>query len=186
MDLETKKDFINSWAKSSTIHGIQKISTSTSKLIKYTYACVLAISVGLLIYMSGYHISKYLLFEVITKEFRHSEKNLVFPSVTICNLNGFTSNYSEDKIKFYLKKITNRTNVNLTMTDIGYLKSIFKINARIFSDFEKKQLGFTLEEMIISCSFSGEKCNMSEFSWLYSMNYGNCFQFNSGFDAFGN
>ena len=41
----------------------------------------------------------------------------------------------------------------------------------------KRQLGLSLDEMLINCRFSGRPCNSSDFSWFFSFQYINCFEF---------
>jgi hypothetical protein len=43
-----------------------------------------------------------------------------------------------------------------------------------------KNLGFNLSSMLISCYFNGEKCDISNFSYNISYEYGNCYVFNNG------
>ena len=35
-----------------------------------------------------------------------------------------------------------------------------------------------METMLISCYFNGEKCNLSDFYYFHSFEYGNCYTFN--------
>lgn len=41
-----------------------------------------------------------------------------------------------------------------------------------------KSLGFSIETMLISCFFNGEKCSAENFTWFISFEYGNCYAFN--------
>ena len=40
-------------------------------------------------------------------------------------------------------------------------------------------MGYTLDDMLISCYFNGIQCNTSNFNWFYSYSYGNCYTFNN-------
>ena len=41
-----------------------------------------------------------------------------------------------------------------------------------------KALGWSLDTMLISCTYNGVTCNSSDFFWWYSFEYGNCYTFN--------
>ena len=61
------------------------------------------------------------------------------------------------------------------------------LKASIISDTtltkeNKKEIGFTLETMLVSCYFDGVKCNVSDFTWSYNYDYGNCYTFNSAYN----
>jgi hypothetical protein len=49
----------------------------------------------------------------------------------------------------------------------------------------RKQLGFTIEDMLVSCYFDYEPCKADDFNYFYHELYGNCYSFNSGIDMFG-
>lgn len=49
-----------------------------------------------------------------------------------------------------------------------------------FSDEEFYGLGHDPEEMALFCSFHGEECDTSDFSYFRDTRYGNCVTFNSG------
>ena len=59
---------------------------------------------------------------------------------------------------------------------------LFKIRAAnpAFGDENRRKLGFPLAS-ILSCRFGGKPCVYTEdFSWYYSFDFGNCWQFNAG------
>ena len=48
-----------------------------------------------------------------------------------------------------------------------------------FSEYQRKQLGHSLEEILSYCKFNGENCSANDFDWTYDSYIGNCFVFNS-------
>jgi hypothetical protein len=55
-----------------------------------------------------------------------------------------------------------------------------KIN---YSDFDRKEAGKTLDQIIIKCYLGPNECNLtSDFEYYFDINYGNCFRYNSGKD----
>ena len=182
--MTSKNKTMKSLTKTSTIHGLPQLFHSKFRFIKVIWLIMICIALTLSLVLIIHHIIDYLKFDVITNAFAKFDKT-PFPTVTICNLNPFTSNYSLDLMNHFLNNFTSSRG-NMTNADLSGLKAMFKINARIFPDEKKKQLGLDVSEMILHCKFFGEPCNMTRFAWFYSMNFGNCFQFNSGFDMTGN
>lgn len=177
--METTRQKIKNWSISSTIHGVPKIYLGQNQLIRTTWLLLICFSLGLFLSMVLSHVSSYLKFGVITQTLERYVENPVFPTVTICNLNPFNSNQSNELIAFFVKSKPELAN------DTELLKSLIKVNAQILPTDKKKLLGYTVEEMIISCKFFYLTCNISDFAWYYSMNFGNCFQFNAGTDLSG-
>lgn len=54
----------------------------------------------------------------------------------------------------------------------------------IYSSIENEQdraiLGYTIDEMLISCSYNLFTCDKNDFDFYWSNTYGNCYQFNTG------
>ena len=48
------------------------------------------------------------------------------------------------------------------------------------NDSYKRSLGYSIEEMLITCLYNNKQCAPRDFNWYYSYNYGNCFSFNTG------
>jgi hypothetical protein len=40
--------------------------------------------------------------------------------------------------------------------------------------------GFTIDEMLVSCTYQGSSCSASDFTFYQSYDYGNCYKFNGG------
>ena len=65
------------------------------------------------------------------------------------------------------------------------MQKVLKQNAYVASEPLRSMLGLTKEQLILFCSFGNTPCNISQFSSFYHQEFGNCFQFNSGFDSNG-
>ena len=48
-----------------------------------------------------------------------------------------------------------------------------------YGDENRKNLGFDISQINL-CSYGQIKCNLSDFHWYWSYDYGNCWQYNSG------
>jgi hypothetical protein len=122
--------------------------------------------------------------------------------ITICNNDIFTTDYAKKLIENY----TNTTDINQSIlnsnpfnnqTDPFYTQSIFykyssfmKYNfftqSFIMNDTQRKKLGSSIDDFLVSCSFGLIECNKTkDFDYTFSFLYGNCYRFNSGKDMNG-
>jgi amiloride-sensitive sodium channel subunit alpha/amiloride-sensitive sodium channel subunit gamma len=103
----------------------------------------------------------YLDYGVSTVSRTINESPALFPKVTFCNFNYLATKYAFDRIKSGADSVNNLSNE------------------------EKKQLGHSLNDIIIHCSFNGKACDLTDFVWSFDELYGNCYTFNSGFNSNG-
>jgi hypothetical protein len=54
-----------------------------------------------------------------------------------------------------------------------------------YGNENRSRLGFSLENSLIECFYNHQACDHRDFIWTYSLEYGNCYQFNTGFDSDG-
>jgi amiloride-sensitive sodium channel subunit gamma len=57
--------------------------------------------------------------------------------------------------------------------------SITEENLNKTYNLTRKDVGYSLETMLISCFYNGIACNTSDFSLVFTYEYGNCYTFNS-------
>jgi hypothetical protein len=53
------------------------------------------------------------------------------------------------------------------------------------TDEQRKQLGHSLDDVMYSCTFNNQPCSSEDFIWKFDRFYGNCYVFNSGYNATG-
>jgi hypothetical protein len=135
---------------------IRIIITPYLMLKLFLITCVLCSS-GLASYLVIKSIMSYLSYEVSTISRTIYETPTLFPKVTFCNVNWFTTEYA----------------YNLTQKGVDW-DEVFN-----FTIDEKQKLGHDLEDILIECKFNLHKCNSSDFSWSFDEEYGNCFTFNA-------
>ena len=100
-------------------------------------------------------IVNYFNYEVTTSSRTIYEMPTLFPKVTFCNVNAFTTEYA----------------YNLVQQGITDFSSL--------SFNEKKKLGHDLNDTLIKCKFNHYECDSSYFIWSFDEFFGNCFTFNS-------
>lgn len=134
-------------------------------------------------------------YEVITKIRKIKDFPSKFPRIVICNTNIFTTSYSYDFINLVLEKYAIYDLYNSSILDARYGTDLNGLNGKIefvkylaqsyavsskLTDDQRKSLGYSLENFIISCKFAGSQCSLGDFEWYYHFYNGNCFVFNSG------
>jgi hypothetical protein len=172
------------------------LAQATVKLFKKTHISVKLIlflfimsPISLASYMIVNVILDYYSYEVITTSRVIYETPTLFPKVTLCNQNMFTTKkafeFAESfnvswniyKNRNFMKemKFTERS---MTREQFYELVSgdTFKSN---FSDENRRMLGHNFEDILLSCYFNNQVCNSSHFKWKFDPSYGNCYEFNS-------
>lgn len=147
------------------------------------WAFFLLIAIAICFYSIVQAILNYLSFPVNTSIREKNEYSALFPTVTVCNLNFFTTDYAYSNFESFASSSGyNLTEDDLTDDHIDFLLNIFKENL-FRSELNLKELfkyGYLFEDILISCTFGLNDCNSSYIENFYSTTYGNCFRFNSG------
>ncbi len=112
-----------------------------------------------------------------------------YPAITICNLAPF--NTLSPTVLQYYQNILTANNINTNIVPTNSNPGIEQI--RIIRDFLKVQIisntsatqsflqsiGYTYDDLVISCYFNQLPCYSSDFTWFFDYNYGNCYTFNA-------
>ena len=158
------------------VDGFSNIfSESNVFCMKLVWICVLIASSSVCIFLIFETIHEFMRFEVTTKIRVLSAQEAVFPTITICNLNPFTTPYADEL--FSAANITNDPN-NIWLLD-EYMK---QTTGSYLSNAQKERMS-SLDDMLVGCKFSFDSCSSSQFQFIYHPLYLNCYRFNSGFNA---
>ena len=104
--------------------------------------------------------------------------------MSICNVNSFTTNYSQKLLEDTLAELgLNTSERNVTFEDYDILDwanylAMLKAFSPSFGDSNRKRLSFDFTSLF--CSFSQDSCAINDFKWYYDIYYGGCYPFNSG------
>ena len=145
----------------SLAQALCKIYQTHYHTIKIFWCICLTGTVLCCIYFTMVNFVYYFYFEVSSKFRIINEVPALFPKVTICNKNHFTTKFAFDNYDNFVAK-----NVE-------------------FNDTLKQKLGHSLEDILLFCQFSQMKCSSKDFLWSYHRFFGNCFTFNTGFNSTG-
>ena len=176
--------------ESTTIHAIPNIIRSEFSIVKLMWFIFFCFSTSLCIWNIVNMVSDYFSWGVTTTvEYLNDDGGVLFPAVEFCNSNLYTTPYAVDLVLNYLSNITNTSySSSMNMSKVDY------VNMRFFNDPTlefymktytnglnstiKKKLGFTIDNVMISCFFGAVKCTSADFNWNFRKDYGNCFTFN--------
>ncbi|KAG8195521.1 hypothetical protein JTE90_019510 [Oedothorax gibbosus] len=205
---DTKKDclfdsnclnLVNVFSEGSSIQAVSRISQANTNGCKTFWILLLILCICGCIFQVSSFLSTYFQYPVlIDLEVKHG-KSLDFPAVTVCSLNRMKSQY-EDCVKkdlawfdcqfarmYPIKRLI--LSERKAHTSLSVQNSIKKINYKkksleFFNHYtnidasSRKCYGYKLSEIIKKCSFNSVSCNIEDFTYFNSMQYGNCFTFN--------
>ncbi|KAG2459690.1 ASI4A protein, partial [Polypterus senegalus] len=148
------------FANSCALHGINHIFVSGRLGIKQTlWALAFLVSLAFFLYQAAKCAIFYLEHPHVTALDEEASPEMVFPAVTICNINRFRFSALTDADIYHLANLTGLPPKNKDghkATDLVYpepnMEDIFN------------RTGHQLEEMLMSCNFSGENCSAKDFS----------------------
>jgi hypothetical protein len=178
-------------------HLTNEMFLAMQEIIYSPHIAVRLFSVGFL--LVSYVLASYTTLNLILSYFEYGvtnsvrtvyERPAVFPKVSVCNVNQFTSKYGYE----FLRNLTNNTfdtSFPENLSSFERLKQAYITQVKAFTlannskYFEKKSLGQDLNDSLLSCAFNLYECTSDDFSWYYDAIYGNCYSFNSGFNSTG-
>jgi hypothetical protein len=177
---------------SSSTHGLSNIYQSKSRLNQLLWILMVILSSCVCIYFIIISLTDYFSYSVTTETRILNEHHSLFPVVTICNKNIFTSDESVE----YLKQLIREKNLIDFFNETSFISdesistqekynSLFYFIRLARSNLLKDNQNMSkysqpLEKILISCDYAGLKCDSNDFDLIYNSIYGNCFQFNSG------
>ena len=140
----------------SLAQAILKIALTPYVILKAILLVFVLAAVGFVSYLIIQTMLTFLEYNVSTTSRTIYEMPTLFPKVTFCNLNDFTTEYA----------------YNLTQTGI-FDGEFLPVN-------ERKMIVHDLDDILIGCLFNNVRCNSTNFAWSYDAVYGSCYTFNSG------
>ncbi|XP_028931765.1 acid-sensing ion channel 2 isoform X2 [Ornithorhynchus anatinus] len=183
------------FATTSTLHGLRHICASgplTVRRLLWTVA--FAGSLGLLLLESSERVSFYFSYQHVTKVDEVAVRSLVFPAVTVCNLNGVRFSRLSANDLYHAGELLALLDVHLQvrephLADPAALEALrgkarfqrYKPKAFSMREFVER-VGHELRDMMLYCRFRGQECGHRDFTTVFTK-YGKCYMFNSGEDG---
>jgi hypothetical protein len=189
------KTLVKETLYNSLAQALIKLNDTQYWSLKVILLIFVLITSGLCSYLIIQLILSYYSYGVSTTAKTLYETPALFPKVTICNVNTFTTEFAVE----FLRKVNREFNRTMDIFDEKnnelktldkvnlianiYYRAIFKMNS--LNETEKRKLSRPLEDLIQNCYFNAQPCSASDFAWYFDPFYGNCWMFNSGRNAEG-
>ncbi|XP_031749131.1 acid-sensing ion channel 4 [Xenopus tropicalis] len=162
------------FASTSTLHGLRHIFQTGRLGIKQSL-WALAFLASLLFFL--YQVAKCALYYLehphVTAVDEEVMGEMIFPAITICNINRFRHSALTDPDIYHLANLT-----GLPPKDReGHRDSDLMYDDPDMLDIVNRT-GHQLAEMLKSCNFSGDSCSAQNFSVVFTR-YGKCYTFNA-------
>ena len=178
--------------RSELFETVFKIINTANWFLKAYMLIVVILSSGLASYTVVQSFVDYFSYGVITTSRTIFETPTLFPQVTVCNINPYTTQYAYD----FLKDIDTAGNFfkndsNMTYGESEdflsnfYYQSLNIATNENYTDQHRQSLAHRFDDVLLGCYFNAEICTANDFVWKFDPIYGNCYVFNSGFDAAG-
>ena len=184
------KEIAFEWILDSTSHGLPNLFKTSQKYLQVFWLIAFLTCSGGGFYIIVSYIITFSSYGVTVSTNYVTETPIDFPAITICNLNPFRSNrssilFSQVSTSYNLSsalKLVNTTNaITFMKTFLSYSKLEASSNPTL--SVNRISYGFYLDEMLISCYAFDNNCSASDFTFLQSYDYGNCYTFNSGINS---
>jgi hypothetical protein len=186
---ENLKSILSEIILASSLHGIPGILRTKRTFFKFVWAISFIISASVCAFMLIKSINDYFKYEIVTTTTVKTEMPSLFPEITICNSNPLMTDEAIKYVNTILDEWNRKdffelystfnenmdfTSMNLYISKLAILaKSLDKNRTNEF----RKSLGFSIDDMLISCVFSLLHCSPSDFEWYFDSIHGNCFIF---------
>ncbi|XP_064307489.1 acid-sensing ion channel 4 isoform X2 [Phalacrocorax carbo] len=161
------------FASASTLHGLGHICRSGQLGVRQTlWAFAFLASLAFFLYQAAKSALLYLEHPHVMALDEEAIREMVFPAITICNINRYRHSALTDADIFHLANMT-----GLPPKD----RDGHKATDLLYPDPDMADIvnrtGHQLDDMLKSCNFSGENCSSRDFTVVYTR-YGKCYTFN--------
>lgn len=178
----------------STAHALPRVFQDKPIYLKVIWLMLFFLFFGVSTYVIVKNLISYFQYQVSVSVSYATESPTNFPAISICNLNPFYA----PRAQSYINSVLNSYNMTRfsNLTSIKQNETAFSLDATVLSTIltaaasdqnlsssARKQLGFDIDTMLVSCWFNGVQCSSSDFYWFQSYKYGNCYMFNGGVNA---
>ena len=160
-------DLIKETIGNETAQATIKIIKTPHKVIKLFWIVCLFAACSLAAFFVIQSLITFVTYKVQTNVRTIFETSSLFPKITYCNKNPFNTKYAFD---------------TLEPLNASYAEMLFHVNYNM-SESERLRLQHPFDTVLIECAFNGEKCTANDFTYEFDPNLGNCYSFNSGFNA---
>ena len=175
--LRRRRSIIREFSLNTSTHGIPGIARSESIHNRIFWTVAFLAFLGIMLYFIVEAIRAYFAYPTQTSVELKSERSQFFPAFTFCNGGGLRS----DILKSLYTASTNVSNitnsVNSAMNLVIFLRIL--LPELINTGQSLDPFLFSLQSMLISCTYAGMACTAKDFTSFFSASYGRCYTFNA-------
>ena len=167
------KDTFQKWSETVDINCYTKMINYKGNIFcQLFWLVILLLSTVATFGLIASNVINFLKFEVVSQTSIFNEYPTKFPTITFCDNNPLTTKFAEKLIE----------SLNKTSSSLNKATILSKITASdpSYGDENRKNPGFNYSQ-IGWTSFNNQAFKNS-LRWYWSFDYGNCFQYNSGFN----
>ncbi|XP_033104401.1 amiloride-sensitive sodium channel subunit gamma-like, partial [Anneissia japonica] len=172
-------------------HGIPNIKRAQTQTRRLLWVCAFLVSFSVCVWQIVSLLNAYYARQITTNMDIKSVTSLVFPAITICNMNGMRYSYikTQSELNKSLTTIALKErnkyqdwgDTNLENHEIYFdMINVVTEHAAALPYKDREITGHNLSEAMLSCTFNGYPCLPSNFTYNYNYLYGNCYTFNDG------
>ena len=171
------RELCTKWSKTLDINCYWKILEYRNNFrAKLFWYLVLFASTCATAWLISFNVLNFLKYEVVTQTTLVYETPTQFPTLTFCDNNPLANKQAQ-----ILNDLISSNNVGtndwVTLTKLAQMQA----SAPTFGDAKRQTLGLNTDQIAFT-ALNGRSF-ASDLHWLWSFDYGNCFQFNSGLNS---
>ncbi|CAH1776722.1 unnamed protein product [Owenia fusiformis] len=193
------KQILNEFTSNTSGHGWGMINQTSSKFGKALWVAITLLSTIAAIIWVSTIIVRYVKYETIDRVEAKVDEDIIFPSVTVCPLYGFSSEkrgeaFSDPNSDFKslknfimslygnadeLAQVTNETREFILTNTVSEIKS----NRGSYDNMGVSgvsTLGHEFRDFIPLCFYQEKECEVADFQMIVHHEYKNCYTFNGG------
>ncbi|PAA67194.1 hypothetical protein BOX15_Mlig031795g1 [Macrostomum lignano] len=179
------KDFLDALLSNTSLLAISNIVKRSHPVFKTLWAIAFTVCLILTI-RQLYSLSRTYFSDPKSTIIQLSYKPFEFPSVTVCNHNplrrSMVSLFGQPDLQRFIAGLETK---NYSVVDNGTQLMTQQVDwmrfHRLISNHTPEQrlrMGYQMSDLILQCSFAGQRCNTKHFSVSLTKTYGSCFTFN--------
>ncbi|XP_065714849.2 acid-sensing ion channel 1 isoform X1 [Patagioenas fasciata] len=174
-------DFV-AFASSCTLHGLSHIFVEGSLGARQAlWAVAFLLSLSVFLYQVADRIVYYLEYHHVTLLSEEESPEMTFPAVTFCNINRVrVSQLSHEDLLYLAPLVDYEPGMELGFSPAQPGPGDEDEPLNLYGFFNRTC--HQLEDMLLSCSYRGERCGPSDFAAVFTR-YGKCYTFNAGQDG---
>ena len=160
------------WLK---VDGLPNIIRSKYKILSIAWTIVLLFSASTCVWLIMKTFEQYNAHGVTTSIRRINEERAVFPTIVLCNMNPFNTDYAASLFTNYNVTFDPQSD---TFTSFATLQEKIKQATGSYLTDQQVRNMSSFTNMLVNCYFQGISCFESDFDYLYHPYLSGCYIFN--------